>query len=136
MCGNHDVNAVAWMIDRANDWGYDAIEIGVVLAMYMEYSQRGYANGDGLAWGDTHGMAEVMRKIAFREGIGDILAEGPERRQRSWDILSLRWRARIRASRPTIRAASRAWASATPPQTAALAICAATPRLPRWSATC
>lgn len=76
MCGNPDVNAVAWMIDRANDWGYDAIEIGVVLAMYMEYSQRGYANGDGLAWGDTHGMAEVMRKIAFREGIGDILAEG------------------------------------------------------------
>ena len=64
------------MIDRANDWGYDAIEIGTVLAMYMEYTQRGYANGDGLAWGDTHGMVEMMRKIAFREGVGDILAEG------------------------------------------------------------
>jgi aldehyde:ferredoxin oxidoreductase len=76
MCGNDDIAAVAWMIDRANDWGYDAIEIGVVMAMYMEYSECGYANGDGLAWGDTFGMAELMRKIAFREGVGDTLAEG------------------------------------------------------------
>ncbi|MEJ5198485.1 MAG: aldehyde ferredoxin oxidoreductase family protein [Anaerolineae bacterium] len=75
-CGNDDIGAVAYMIDRANDYGYDAIEIGTVLAMYMEYTQRGYANGGGLAWGDTHGMVEVMRKIAYREGIGDILAEG------------------------------------------------------------
>jgi len=76
MCDNDDIAAVAFMIDRANDWGYDAIEIGVVLACYMEYTQRGYANGDGLAWGDTHAMVEMMRKIAFREGVGDILAEG------------------------------------------------------------
>jgi aldehyde:ferredoxin oxidoreductase len=75
-CDNADINAVAYIIDKANDWGYDAIEIGTVLAMYMEYTELGYANGDGLAWGDTHGMVEVGRKIAFREGIGDILAEG------------------------------------------------------------
>ena len=75
-CDNADINAVAYIIDRANDWGYDAIEIGTVLAMYMEYTQLGHANGDGLAWGDTMGMLELGRKIAFREGIGDILAEG------------------------------------------------------------
>jgi aldehyde:ferredoxin oxidoreductase len=76
MCGNSDAGAIAYMIDLANDWGYDAIEIGVVLAMYMEYSEKGYANGTGLAWGDIPGMIEVMRKIAFREGVGDVLAEG------------------------------------------------------------
>lgn len=75
-CGNDDVAVVAYMIDRANDYGFDAIEIGTVLAMYMEYTQRGYANGGGLAWGDGHGMVEMARKIAFREGVGDILAEG------------------------------------------------------------
>jgi len=75
-CGNNDAGAIAYMIDRANDYGYDAIEIGDVLSLYMEYSERGYANGDGLAWGDRHGMVELMRKIAYREGIGDILAEG------------------------------------------------------------
>ncbi len=78
-CGNDDVKAVSWLIDRANDWGYDAIEIGTVLAMYMEYSDVCGLNGDGLKWGDTFGMAEVARKIAFREGIGDTLAEGTGR---------------------------------------------------------
>ncbi|HIC90040.1 MAG TPA: aldehyde ferredoxin oxidoreductase, partial [Anaerolineae bacterium] len=76
MCGNDDAGSIAYMINLANDWGYDAIEIGDVLSMYMEYTQRGYANGDGLAWGDAHGMVELMRKVAFREGLGDILAEG------------------------------------------------------------
>jgi len=75
-CGNDDIAAVAYLIDRANDYGFDAIEIGTVLAMYMEYTQKGYANGDGLGWGDTHGMVEMARKIAFREGVGNILAEG------------------------------------------------------------
>ena len=75
-CGNDDIKAVSYIIDKANEWGFDAIEIGTVLAMYMEYTQRGYANGDGLAWGDTHGMVEMARKIAFREGVGNILAEG------------------------------------------------------------
>jgi aldehyde:ferredoxin oxidoreductase len=44
-CGNADVNLVSYAIDRANDWGFDAIEIGTVLAMYVEYSECGYANG-------------------------------------------------------------------------------------------
>ena len=75
--GNDDIAAVAYLIDRANDYGYDAIEIGTVMAMYMEYSQNGYANGDGLAWGDTHGMVEMARKkYAFHEGVGNILARG------------------------------------------------------------
>ncbi len=74
-CGNDDIGAVAYLIDRANDYGYDAIEIGTVLAMYMEYSECGYAR-EPLAWGDTHAMVEFARKIAFREGIGDVLAEG------------------------------------------------------------
>jgi len=78
-CGNSDIEAVAYIIDRANDWGFDAIEIGTVLAMFMEYSEHGHADGDSLAWGDRHGMVELARKIAHREGIGDILAEGTGR---------------------------------------------------------
>ena len=74
-CGNSDAGLVAYCIDRANDWGFDAIEIGTVLAMYMECSQRGYVS-ESLGWGDGAGMVEMMRKIAFREGIGDTLAEG------------------------------------------------------------
>lgn len=63
-----------------NDYSLDAIEIGNVLSMYMEATEKGYTNGDGgLQWGDGLGMVETTRKIAFREGIGDVLAEGAER---------------------------------------------------------
>jgi aldehyde:ferredoxin oxidoreductase len=80
MCGNADVNTVAKMIDECNDVGLDAIEIGVTLACYMEATECGYLNGSpGLGWGDSLGMVEMVRKIAFRDGIGDQLAEGAER---------------------------------------------------------
>jgi len=76
-CGNDDVGAVAYMIDMANQYGFDAIEIGQVLSMYMEYTEK-YANGNPrLEWGDTAAMVEFIKKIVAREDIGDILAEGP-----------------------------------------------------------
>jgi len=68
-CGNDDVTSVAFMIDRANDWGYDAIEIGQVLSMVMEATEREFVPaGEGLAWGDRDAMIEMSRKITFREG--------------------------------------------------------------------
>jgi len=84
-CGNDDAAVVAYIIDMANDLGFDAIEIGQTLAVYMEASERGYTNGDGkLEWGDGQAMAEVVRKIAFREGVGDKLAEGPAKAAAAW----------------------------------------------------
>ncbi len=76
-CGNDDIESVTFMIDRANDWGYDAIEIGQVLSMVMEATQREYLpTGEGAVWGDRDRMLELARQITFREGIGDRLAEG------------------------------------------------------------
>lgn len=79
-CDNPDVAAIAKLIDQCNDYGLDAIEMGDVLSMYMEASEKGYTDGaGGLKWGDVMGMVETVRKVAFREGIGDILADGTER---------------------------------------------------------
>jgi len=76
-CGNDDVAAIAYLIDRANDWGYDAIEIGQVFSTLMEATQREYVPaGQGMTWGDTAKMVEVSRMVAFREGIGARLADG------------------------------------------------------------
>jgi len=81
-CDNGDINAVAAMIDRCNDFGLDAIEAGNALSMTMEATERGLV--DGLPWGDTDAMMELIQKIAFREGIGDELAEGPSRAAAKW----------------------------------------------------
>ncbi|MEK7312804.1 MAG: aldehyde ferredoxin oxidoreductase C-terminal domain-containing protein, partial [Chloroflexota bacterium] len=78
-CGNDNIASVAKMIDMANDYGFDAIEIGDVLSAYMEASEKGYTNGTGgLKWGDYMAMVETLKKVAFREGIGDVLANGTE----------------------------------------------------------
>lgn len=79
-CGNDDIASVAKIIDLCNDYGLDAIEIGNVMAVYMEATQRGYTNGEhGLEWGDQAAMVATVPKIALREGIGDVLAEGTAR---------------------------------------------------------
>jgi len=57
-CGNDDLAVVAYIIDMANDLGFDAIEIGQALAVYMEASEKGYTNGDGtLEWGGRPGQS-------------------------------------------------------------------------------
>ncbi len=76
-CGNPDARLVAKMIDLANDFGIDAIELGHPLSVWMEASEKGYANGEGkLAWGDPDGMTKAAEMIAFRKGFGDVLANG------------------------------------------------------------
>jgi len=78
-CGNNDARLVAKMIDLANDYGFDAIEIGHPLSVWMEASEKGYTNGEGkLEWGDPDGMTEAARMIAFRDGFGDVMAEGAD----------------------------------------------------------
>jgi len=78
-CGMDYAAGVAKLIDQCNDYGFDTIEMGNVLSVYMEACQRGYANGSGLKWGDHQGMVALVDKIASREGLGDILADGTER---------------------------------------------------------
>ncbi|HID51847.1 MAG TPA: aldehyde ferredoxin oxidoreductase [Anaerolineae bacterium] len=76
-CGHDDIAAVAKMIDQCNDFGMDTIELGNVFSTYMEASENNYTNGDGgLQWGDWQKMVELTEKLAHRDGIGDVLAEG------------------------------------------------------------
>ena len=79
MCGNDNVASIANLIDRCNDYGLDTIEMGDVLAMYMEASEKGYTKDGTLTWGDHRGMVALLEKTAKREGVGDLLAEGTER---------------------------------------------------------
>ncbi|MBI5293830.1 MAG: aldehyde ferredoxin oxidoreductase family protein [Chloroflexi bacterium] len=78
-CGNDDIRVVAKMIDTCNDMGMDAIEIGHPLSVFMEASEKGFTNGDGkLAWGAGDKMVELAFKIAHREGLGNVMADGAD----------------------------------------------------------
>jgi len=68
----------------ANDLGLDVDLVGGAVGWAMECYQRGILNRDdtdGLAleWGDVDVILELMRKMAYREGVGNLLAEGSAR---------------------------------------------------------
>jgi aldehyde:ferredoxin oxidoreductase len=78
-CGNNDARLVAKMIDLANDFGFDAIEVGHPLSVWMEASEKGYTKSEGkLEWGDPAGMVKAAEMIGKREGFGDVMAEGAD----------------------------------------------------------
>jgi len=78
-CDNADIGAIAKLIDQCNDFGLDTIEYGNALSVYMEATEKGYAEGKGLAWGDTAAMVALTEQVVLRKGVGDVLAEGPAR---------------------------------------------------------
>lgn len=72
---------IAVMIDRCNDVGVDTIEMGNIMAMAMEATEEGYLDdlGDGLDWGDTETMIDMIERVGNREDdLADLLAEGQD----------------------------------------------------------
>jgi len=67
-----------------SEYGLDQDNSGGALSWAFECYQRGILNeqhtdGLRLEWGNHEVVIELLRKMAYREGIGDILAEGAKR---------------------------------------------------------
>ncbi len=75
--------AIAYLIDQCNEYGLDTIELGHAFSVAMEASERGIID-ETLKWGDADAMIDLTKKIAFREGFGGVLAEGPARATAQW----------------------------------------------------
>jgi aldehyde:ferredoxin oxidoreductase len=77
---NDDRDKIAVMIDRCNDYGMDTIDSGNIMAFAMEATEKGYLpEGEGLNWGDSDQMIDMLEKIATRESyLGDLLAKGQQ----------------------------------------------------------
>lgn len=81
---NRDLPALLRGNYLCDDWGLDTISAGRAIAFALELVEKGVltrADCDGLdmSWGNPLTILELLRKIAFREGIGDLLAEGAAR---------------------------------------------------------
>lgn len=74
-CGIDDLAAVSKANALANDLGLDTISAGATIACAMELSEKGYIDEE-IRFGDAEQMADLVRRIGYREGIGDELAEG------------------------------------------------------------
>lgn len=82
-CLIDDLPAVMRLNELANRYGLDTIETGAIIAFCMELFEKGLIGPKELGsislnWGNAAGAEALINKIVFREGLGDILAEGLE----------------------------------------------------------
>ena len=80
-CGISDMNAVTMANYLCNEYGIDTISAGSSIAFAMECFKKGILTSDmtggrDINFGDSDIIVELVEKIAKREGIGDLLAEG------------------------------------------------------------
>lgn len=83
-CGVDDFVAVCKGNELCNKYGLDTISTGASIAFAMEAYENGIitkgdTKGIDLRFGNADAMVKMVEKIAKREGIGDILAEGVKR---------------------------------------------------------
>lgn len=75
---NTDLKSVILANHLCNDYGLDTISTGVSIAFVMECVEKGLIPKDvvEVTWGDGERVVRLVEKIAKRDGIGDLLAEG------------------------------------------------------------
>jgi aldehyde:ferredoxin oxidoreductase len=76
-----DLEAMIEVNNLCNRHGLDTISAGATIAFAMECYEEGLLSRDDvdgldLSWGNASAMVELTEKLATREGVGDLLADG------------------------------------------------------------
>ncbi len=82
--GCKDLTTILVANHLVNSYGMDTLETGSMIAWAMELYEKGIltdkdTGGLDLSFGNEAAVIEMVHRIARREGLGDILAEGPLR---------------------------------------------------------
>ena len=82
-CDIDNIPAIAKLTEQCQRYGMDMVSAAGTIAFAMELFQRGILKesdlGFKLLWGDEDAVFSLLRLIATREGIGNLLAEGTMR---------------------------------------------------------
>ena len=84
LCGNDDLKSIARGHELCNRLGMDTISTGAVIAFAMECFERGIlteaeTEGRQIRFGDAGAILWLIESMAYRRGLGDLLAEGVRR---------------------------------------------------------
>jgi aldehyde:ferredoxin oxidoreductase len=106
--------AIAKATEYFQRYGIDcstaAASIAFAIKLYEEgILKKSDTDGLELTWGDEALIFELMRKTAFREGFGDLLAEGPVRMARQIGRGAETWVTQTRGLETTARDPRRRW---------------------------
>jgi len=80
-CGNDNLASILKANELSNLYGLDTASTGGIVGFAMECYEKGLidkrdTDGLDLSWGNYESILELIRKIAFREGFGALLADG------------------------------------------------------------
>ncbi len=82
-CGVDNLAAVTKANYLCNELGMDTISMGMTIACAMEMVEKGIIPhsdvGQSLKFGNADAVIDMVKKTAYREGFGDLLAEGSYR---------------------------------------------------------
>lgn len=73
---NTDPATIAKAHELCNRYGLDSMSTGACIAWAMECWERGINLGRPLSWGERNTILQLIEEIAFRRGLGKLLADG------------------------------------------------------------
>jgi aldehyde:ferredoxin oxidoreductase len=76
LCGVSDPGVVLEAARLCDHLGMDTISAGATVAFAMECAERDLIDAPGLRFGNGPALLDLLRRIAGRDGLGDLLAEG------------------------------------------------------------
>ncbi len=103
LCLNDNLAVIAKANELCNKYSLDTIATGVTIAFAMECFENGVltlqdTDGIELTWGNGDAILAMIHKIATRDGVGDLLAEGVHRAAETLGKGSTAWALHVKGA--------------------------------------
>ncbi len=100
-CGTADMEVIIKANELSNLYGLDTISVGAMIQWAMESYQRGVISREeaddlDLGWGNSDTILTLIKKIALREGFGNLLADGIKRASEKVGKDSWKWAVQVK----------------------------------------
>lgn len=69
------IRDIAFLNKLADEYGFDTISLGATIAWAIHAAEQGILEHN-IAWGEVEKIAELVKDMAYRRGIGELLADG------------------------------------------------------------
>lgn len=85
LCEIKDIEDIVYLNDLCDRLGMDTITAGNLAGLTIEAVQQGIIDYS-ISYGDTESVAQLLKDISARRGIGDILAQGIKTAAKTWGM--------------------------------------------------
>jgi aldehyde:ferredoxin oxidoreductase len=85
LCLIDNIEEIIYLNDICDRLGMDTITAGNLCGLTIEAARRGRIH-DAIDYGEVDAIAALLKKIAFRQGIGELLAQGIKAASQEWGL--------------------------------------------------